>query len=391
MGFRTSEEALSELNRCLDWLASEDVLELPAECMGDDLKALERLGNRVQAESARRLRHFDRGRGYSASGALSAASWLRWQCKVTGAVAFHRLKVARELEKLPQTAQAFAEGTISHRHVSLIARTSELCAPGWAEEAESTLVSTARDVDPFELKNACLRMRHVLEPEGVLREANDIHEQRNLHLSQSLDGVFFLDGLLDAEGGATLQSALDSLMGAPSPGDSRSPSQRRADAAVEMARRLLDSGGLPQRAGQKPHLMVSVDMTTLSKQPNSPAAELEWAQPIPAETARRLACDCSVTPILTRAESHQVDAGRTTRVISPSMRRALHARDKGCKFPGCEVPAAWTDGHHVRHWADGGPTVTWNIMLFCRRHHMFFHEGGWTLKPADGGMIAQPP
>ena len=181
-------------------------------------------------------------------------------------------------------------------------------------------------------------------------------------------------------------------MGPPAFDDHRSAAQRRADALVEAARRLLDGGDLPQRAGQKPHLLVNVDLSTLSQQPHSQAADLEWTQPIPAETARRLACDCSVTPLLKGAESHQVEAGRASRVISPSMRRALHARDKTCRFPGCDIPAAWTDGHHIQHWADGGPTEMWNVMLFCRRHHMRFHEGGFRLVPRDGGFaIVEPP
>jgi hypothetical protein len=134
---------------------------------------------------------------------------------------------------------------------------------------------------------------------------------------------------------------------------------------TELARRQLDGGRLPEVGGQKPHLMVTVDAATLSKQPGSRAAELEWAQPIPAETARRIACDCSITPVLRGAESHQVEAGRTSRVIPPSMRRALIARDKGCRFPGCDRPPAWTDGHHLKHWADGGPTLPYNLALLC--------------------------
>ena len=391
MGFRSSEEAFSELNRCLDWLASEDVVELPAETMGEDLKALERLGNRVQAESIRRLKRFDSGRGYTTYNSFSAASWLRWQCKLTGAAAMNRVGVARRIDGLPQTQAAFAQGSISLRHAALIATTSEQCGAEFGEQAEAVLVEAATTSDPYQLRGSCLRMRHYLEPEGVLKEAKDLHEQRNLHLSQSLDGVFYLDGQLDPEGGATLQSAIDSLMGPPAADDHRTAAQRRADALVEAARRLLDGGDLPQRAGQKPHLLVNVDMNTLSKQPHSQPADLEWAQPIPAETARRLACDCSVTPILKGIESHQVEAGRATRVISPSMRRALHARDGGCRFPGCDVPAAWTDGHHIQHWADGGPTEMWNVALFCRRHHMKFHEGGWTVQLTDDGVIAQPP
>jgi len=392
MDFRSSEEALSELNRCLDWLASEDVVELPAESMGDDLKALESITNRVQAESIRRLKRFDAGQGYTTFNSLNAASWLRWQCKLTGPAAFNRVGVARRIDGLPQTQAAFAQGSISFRHAALIVGTSEQCKPNWGDEAESTLVAAARRTDPHQLHYACLRQRHILEPEGVFREAKAIYEQRHLHLSQSLEGVFYLNGQLDPEGGATLQSAIDSLMGPPAFDDHRSAAQRRADALVEAARRLLDGGDLPQRAGQKPHLLVNVDLSTLSRQPHSQAADLEWAQPIPAETARRLACDCSVTPLLKGAESHQVEAGRASRVISPSMRRALHARDKTCRFPGCDIPAAWTDGHHIQHWADGGPTEMWNVMLFCRRHHMRFHEGGFRLVPRDGGFaIVEPP
>jgi hypothetical protein len=226
----------------------------------------------------------------------------------------------------------------------------------------------------------------------VLADANLAHEHRSLYLSQTYDGLFRIDGWLDGEGGAALQTVLDSLMGPPAADDNRTAPQRRADAMVDLARRQLDGGGLPEVGGQKPHLMVTVDMATLAKAPGSPAAELEWAQPIPAETARRLACDCSITPILRGAESHQVEAGATRRAISPAKKRALVARDKGCRFEGCDRPAAWTDGHHIIHWADGGSDELPNLVLLCRRHHYRFHEEGWRLWwDADGELVASPP
>jgi predicted restriction endonuclease len=73
------------------------------------------------------------------------------------------------------------------------------------------------------------------------------------------------------------------------------------------------------------------------------------------------------------------------------MKRALIARDKHCRFPGCDMPPAWTDGHHIKHWANGGPHELWNLLLLCRRHHRYFHEGGWTLQQAEGGLQAIPP
>ena len=96
--------------------------------------------------------------------------------------------------------------------------------------------------------------------------------------------------------------------------------------------------------------------------------------------------------VLRGVESHQVEAGRTSREIPPSMRRALVARDGGCRFPGCDRPPAWTDGHHLKHWADGNPTLPHNLALLCRRHHYRVHEEGWQLSWGDEGrLVAVPP
>ncbi|HYT14145.1 MAG TPA: DUF222 domain-containing protein, partial [Candidatus Nitrosopolaris sp.] len=252
--------------------------------------------------------------------------------------------------------------------------------------------TAAKELDPLRLRRATAQLRHCLQPDEVLKDANDQHERRYLYLSQTFDGMFRIDGQLDAEGGAVLETAINSVMGPPTADDNRTAAQRRADAWVDIARRQLDIGQLPQVGGQKPHLMVTVDMATLTKTPGSQAAELEWAQPIPAETARRFACDCTITPVFMGAESHQVDAGRTSRVIPPSMRRALIARDRHCRFPGCDRPVAWTQGHHLEHWADGGPTLPFNLALLCGRHHHLTHEGGIRLEwGADGELHAIPP
>src|SRR6202521_4613416 len=324
--------------------------------------------------------------------ALSAQAWLRWQCNLTAATASEQGQVARQMDCLPQTEAAFSQGEISYRHAALIARTADQLGDKFEAHAESILVTAAKELDPWRLRRAAMFLRHCLDPDGVLADANEAHERRFLYLSQTYDGIFRLDAQLDADGGAALKTVLDALMGPPADDDQRSAPQRRADAMGELARRQLDGGQLPEVGGQKPHLMVTVDAATLSKQPGSLAAELKWSQPIPAETARRIACDCSMTPVLRGAESHQVEAGRTSRVIPPSMRRALIARDRGLRFPGCERPPAWTDGHHLKHWADGGPTLPYNLALLCRRHHYRVHEEGWRLEwGARGEVVAIPP
>jgi len=305
-----------DLRLGLQRLREEELDALPASSMGPDIAELLGHINGCEAELMRRLARFDTGKGYAASGALDPKPWLRWQCHLSPSAAAERVEVSRRLASLPETTNAFAEGDISYKHAAMIARTAEKLGGKMEAQAESILVTAARDLDPARLRVVTLHLRHCLDPDGVLGDANDAHDLRFLHLSQSLDGVFFVDGRLDAEGGATLRTALNVLSGPPTPEDYRTPTQRRADALVELARRQLDHGDLPEVGGQRPHLAVTVEMATLAKQPGSRAAELEWTQPIPAETARRLACDAAITPIVIGSESDQPRADRTTRVIS---------------------------------------------------------------------------
>jgi len=78
--------------------------------------------------------------------------------------------------------------------------------------------------------------------------------------------------------------------------------------------------------------------------------------------------------------------GARTRTIPPALRRALHHRDGGCRFPGCGVRVA--EGHHIRHWAWGGPTTLANLALLCRRHHRAVHEEGFRIERKPDGTLA---
>jgi hypothetical protein len=360
--------------------------------MDEDMLRLRQHIHGCEAEFNRRLTRFDKGHGYDASGALTVKAWLRWKCNFSPAAASDRIDVARLLEDLPQASQAFADGDFSYQHAAMIARTAEKLGEKMEANAERIMVAAAKELDLGRLRVASVQLRHYMDPDSVLGDANESHELRFLHLSQTLDGVFYLNGRLDPEGGATLQTALNALSGPPGPEDQRTPKQRRADALVELARQQLDRGGLPEVGGQRPHLSLIVEMATLAKQPGSLAAELEWGGPIPAETARRLACDAAITPILNDSESNQPLADRTTRAVSGSQRKALAVRDRGCRFPSCDRPPAWTDAHHIHQWADGGGHQMPNLVLLCRRHHRMVHEEGWQLVwSQDHKLVAVPP
>jgi len=124
----------------------------------------------------RRLRRFDRGQGYANTLALSAKAWMRWKCNLDPDAASRQVDIARQLESLPQTSKAFADGDISFTHVSLIAKTAKRLGDRMEAEAEGVLVKLAAEVDPRRLRRAATMPRHCLEPDEVLKDANEQRE-----------------------------------------------------------------------------------------------------------------------------------------------------------------------------------------------------------------------
>jgi hypothetical protein len=122
------------------------------------------------------------------------------------------------------------------------------------------------------------------------------------------------------------------------------------------------------------------------------AGTLDNGDRVAPETARRLACDCRLLPIVFDGDSRPLDVGRMKRLVSGALRQALIARDRGCAFPGCDRGPRWTDAHHVVPWAAGGPTSLGNTVLLCGRHHTVIHQlAGWTVHIARDGLPTFTP
>jgi hypothetical protein len=377
--------ALTDLHAALDGCAAEAVSELPDAALAEDLVELRRAADRVEAEFARRLAVFDKRKVCHLEGALSTTSWLRNRCKLTGSAAAERVAMARHLAELPQTAAAFGRGEVGYEQARVITRAAESIGDEAMRGAEHILIEAADRLDPQQLQIAADHLKHYLAPERMRRDADDEHERRALFVSPLLDG-YRIDGHLDREGGACLVAALEALLPPRAADDTRTPAQRRADALVELARQRMEA------AGGRPHVSMIVRSETLAGAPATPGGELGRAGVIPGETALRIACDASLTVVTVDGHDRLLTIDRATRTVPPSLRRALVARDRGCRFPGCDRPPEWTDGHHLRHRARGGEMKAANLVLLCRRHHRLVHEGGWRLEwSKDGKLEALPP
>ena len=148
--------------------------------------------------------------------------------------------------------------------------------------------------------------------------------------------------------------------------------------------------GMPGRAGRVRHQRGR----TSGPCPGARPTPAPWRQTVldeaggihvSAETARRLACDAATVTMHHGPDGEILDVGRRTRTISPALRRALAARDRQCRFPGCDNRRV--DAHHIEHWADGGRTALDNLVLLCRRHHRAVHEEGYRVTIDAAGDV----
>jgi 5-methylcytosine-specific restriction endonuclease McrA len=206
--------------------------------------------------------------------------------------------------------------------------------------------------------------------------------------------MFVLRGRLTPEVGAVLKRALeaasDRLYSKARVNDPESDpplmSQQQADAIGMIAEAALHHDLDPGAPGERYQVVVHVDAPTLADPDQPGQSALEDGEHVSAETSRRLACDASRVVMRHDAAGHLVEIGARTRTIPPSLRRALQARDHGCRFPGCGLP--FTQGHHIRHWAQAGPTTLSNLTLLCRRHHRSVHEDGFRVERLPDGELA---
>ena len=314
---------------------------------------------------------------YDEDGAATPIDWIRFHCNMTSNAAADRVAVGERLESLTSTVAATVAGEIGFPHVVVMARTADAVGDSFNERE---LLEKAMTSTPGKFRFICQHYRHAADPAAYASEQETLAENRRLSLSTWEDGSLLINGVLDPEGGAVLRSALEPLARPCGKHDDRNRDRRLADALVELA-----GGGEPQV-----NLQVTSSVETLLALAGAPAADMEFSLPVSSKTVERMACDSRLARILMQ-ESVVIDVGRSRRVVSAPARKALEARDRHCRWPGCDRPARWSAAHHVVHWIHGGETDLDNLVLLCHRHHRMVHEGGWQLVKSEDGIVTIPP
>ncbi|QGN57672.1 HNH endonuclease signature motif containing protein [Nostocoides sp. HKS02] len=399
-GARVAQASLAECLPERVWALSDDEVRGAAEALGHVVTAAQSAMVAVLAEARRR--------GLSTSDGWSAMDWARSAAPLMPERTLRDLDavaaVADEL-RLEGVLDAVAEGVRSGDQdvrplpvvkaaqvVRFHTDVRSLADPTVLAEATATLIDGGRGADGLSERNLAAAVRyaadHLRSDRLVEDEAGVRRAMRSLVKGAGPLGMWRYTLLLDEEGAAIVDAAVDALA-KPEPDaqtgepDLRRPAARRADALIELVARAVSApDGVPRQA--KTSLVLTIGLDALVGRCRgaglSPAGDL-----LTAGTVRRLACDAEVIPMVLGADGEILDQGQAIRLFNRAQIRHLWIRDRGCTFPGCSKPAAWTDAHHLIHWVDDGPTDLDNAALLCRAHHTVVHSHGY-----GGRLVASP-
>ncbi|MGW4134725.1 DUF222 domain-containing protein [Amycolatopsis japonica] len=319
----------------------------------------------------------------------SAASWLADVARISLGDAQDMVNRALALNPAPSvggevavfapaTAAAAEDGALGEQHIDLILEILRKIPSDVPVEdragAEKILADLARDAGPKQIAEAGADLLAHLDPDGnEPKDPEPAPPRREVFVERRKDGFWKLSGLLDPETGARTAAALDAYA-AKRPvdefgqADHRTLPQRRGDAWAELLDLAIACPDQPGTAGYRTLVHVTVGLDALKT--GLGTACLDFVGRITAREARLAACDCLMIPVVLGAAGEPLDVGRMKRFVTPGQRRALNIRDGGCAFPGCHRAPKHCHAHHIRHWADGGPTDLRNLVLLCSFHRV---------------------
>ena len=303
-----------------------------AEKLGQRITELCAYINAATAEFIQLIGEFDDNRYWEAEGFPSCVSWLNFHCGLGPGAAREHLRVAHALGSLPKISERFSDGRLTYSKVRAMTRVAR-------PENEDFLLMVAKHGTAAHVERLVSQYRRVEK----LRHpdiAQEMYLAREVTYHYDDDGCLVMKAKMPAEIGEIIVKALERAM----------------------------------------------DEQTVGARSRQAGPRLAGDEGVSAETSERLSCDCSKCTIEEDESGDPLNIGRKSRQIPPAMRRALWARDGGCRFPGC-TNHKFVDGHHIKHWQDGGETSLDNLVLLCRFHHHLVHEGGFDCKKSKEAEI----
>ena len=362
---------LADLTAAVDALLAADPRDVPLVDLVGDIAVLYTQEQRLAAVRLAMVRVCDRDGGHDLAGYRTTGAMLTDGLRLSGGQGQSMLRTARVLEReFPSTLEALEQGRISYPHAAAIARAHQKLPEEELPKAEKILLEVAEAGSPGMVRAAVDRMAELLDPNGYDQEDQDVRARRYLHVSQTLDGWWAVDGHLPPEVGARLTAALADFAVRVDADDMRTAAQRRADAIAEIADAAVDG----TTTG-----ITAVTITADAEHLDGVAATFDpTGMPVGLSTYDLAVCQSRLTLVVSQKDGigwKPLAVGRLTRFATPAQRAALHRRDGGCAYRGCTRPSRRCHAHHIVDWRAGGLTDLSNMILLCAYHHRMVHLG----------------
>ncbi|NEN04406.1 DUF222 domain-containing protein [Diaminobutyricibacter tongyongensis] len=301
-----------------------------------------------------------------------------------------------------------------------LAKTGNGCTREQRSAGERLLVEHALALTVEKMRRLAIQLRDRLDEDGTEPREQIQRRRRSLTITTTRDGMTRIDWRLDAESAGHVVPQITAYVSRdlrttrsqpvaphdvkngvrfedpeldtpamPAMPETRSMAQLRSDGAVEVFRHRA---GCTSGVNSPPVTMiVRVGLDQLRS--GKGVAEIdEVPRPVSAATARRLAADANLIPMVLGRDSEVLDLGRKQRLFSPAQKHALAERDGGCAWTGCPHPPSYTQAHHIRWWdRDTGPTDLKNGILLCSHHHHRVHDDGWDIQVREHIPWFTPP
>ncbi len=386
---------------------------------------LHRLLATLEAVATRATASFDASGDWAADGAQTAAAWITTRCRIPKSRARGRVRRGRELRFLPETERAWVGGAITGDHVDVMvslrsAETGEALA-----RDEALLVDQARTLTHAHFRRAAAYWDQLADPDGADRDFERQRNRRDVSLVQGFGGSWLGQMTLDPVNGAIVSAELERLEAQlfeadraearatlgrdPGPGDrlARTPGQRRADAAAEMAIRSKSCAETATRPAPRFTVLVGwetlhgricqlengtvvppgsllpfldgADVERATFTPGGPVAIGYTTRLFPGVSGRVTAADVE-RAVFTPGTRTEISP--KTRLFTGATRRAIEVRDRECTHPYCDRPASASEIDHIQPWALGGPTTQENGRLLCTFHNRLRNQRPPPARPS---------
>lgn len=413
------EQCLESLERTVSGFARSSI---PAN--GDALRSLRAQVDRLNALIAEAEVRFDAGEVWRNDGAGSLRGWFADRGGLGRKGATAEARRVERLESWPEVGRAWASSELTGAQVDVVvAAVPRRFVSLFADHAAGVV----RAIAPLDVEQTTVALRQWVRAAESADGAEEFRERPSgLYLDQTFDGSFALQGQLNATEAAIVDATLR-VFDIPDEvddngeliGERRSTGQRQVDALVAACSFALahrEGGGDSGRFQPHVSLVFDVqelraaglrgagvsslaDVDRLAEANEWSAAERAWfvealshhgdavtseGMIIDATAMSTLSCDSVVQAVLTNG-SQVLRLGRTERTAKSWQRRAIIARDRHCRAPGCRTKPRFCDVHHVDHWINGGTTDVDRMVLLCGTHHREFHKPGYQMELAEDG------